>query len=233
VKIAVLRKYLAELTLIRAAAHAHDKRDRKRPRLSPPDASPLALKGSACAPPIKANGADCDSQFRRKQGEFYGTFQSQIVKTAQEQKVRKSTSDDIHEYIHKFFRDLAEDLEKSNDLVVNLEQELTLGDKYHIFVAVKRFKPIKTLPIDTTCDPWQYVILSKDGNFIGIEEYPAIKAIEKTWYKQIPMNIYILSKNGKEISRHERDETRKQVEEYFFSNEQKSKFSFKEFVKSI
>jgi len=44
-----------------------DKRDRKRPRLSPPDASPLALKGSACAPPIKANGADCDSQVCQKQ----------------------------------------------------------------------------------------------------------------------------------------------------------------------
>ncbi|MFO8085383.1 MAG: hypothetical protein R6U27_13810, partial [Desulfobacterales bacterium] len=45
----------------------YDKRDRKRPRLSPPDASPLALRGSACAPPIKANGADCDSRFLRKQ----------------------------------------------------------------------------------------------------------------------------------------------------------------------
>ena len=32
-----------------------------------PDASQLALIGSACAPPIKANGADCDSQFWRKQ----------------------------------------------------------------------------------------------------------------------------------------------------------------------
>ena len=36
-------------------------------RLSPPDASPSALKGSACAPPIKANGADYDSQFWREQ----------------------------------------------------------------------------------------------------------------------------------------------------------------------
>ena len=44
-----------------------DRMDRKRSVLSSPDASPLALKGSACAPPIKANGADCDSQFWREQ----------------------------------------------------------------------------------------------------------------------------------------------------------------------
>ena len=44
-----------------------DRMDRKRSVLSAPDASPLALKGSACAPPIKANGADCDSQFWREQ----------------------------------------------------------------------------------------------------------------------------------------------------------------------
>jgi len=35
--------------------------------LSAADASPLPLTGCAHAPPIKGNGADCDSQFWREQ----------------------------------------------------------------------------------------------------------------------------------------------------------------------
>lgn len=38
-----------------------DRTDRKRPVLSSPDASLLALRVSAFAPPIKANRADFDS----------------------------------------------------------------------------------------------------------------------------------------------------------------------------
>jgi HD superfamily phosphohydrolase len=166
----------------------------------------------------------------QKQGDYYSNFHRKIVKTARDQKVRKSESEDIHEYIHNYFRNLAEDLNTSKKVVDTLEK--ILGEHYHLMITVKRFKPIKARPTDATGPPWQYVIVGK-GEFIGIEEYPAIKAIEETWYKEIPINIYIASKDGSEISRDNRDNMRKKIEDFFFFNNNNTKFSFNEFINFI
>ncbi|MCG2708857.1 MAG: HD domain-containing protein [Thermodesulfovibrionales bacterium] len=166
----------------------------------------------------------------QKQGDYYINFHSKIVTTARAQKVRKSDSEDIHEYIHTYFRNLAEDLNTSKNVVDTLRG--VLGENYNLMITVKRFKPIKAEPTDATCAPRQYVIVGKE-EFIGIEEYPAIKAIEETWYKEIPINIYIASKGGSEISRDNRDKMRKKIEDFFFSNDNNTKFSFNEFINFI
>lgn len=110
--------------------------------------------------------------------------------------------------------------------------EKVLGENYHLMITVKKFKPMKATPTDATGAPWQYVIVGK-GGFIGIEEYPAIKAIEETWYKEIPINIYIVSKDGSEISRDDRDNMRKEIEDFFFSKDNNTDFSFNKFINFI
>jgi len=170
----------------------------------------------------------------QKQGDYYSNFHLKIVKTARDKKVQKSESEDIHKYIHNYFRNLAEDLNTSKEVVDRLEK--ILGKNYHLMITVKKLKPIKATPTDATDEPWQYVIVVKGGvvgkgEVIGIEDYPAIKAIEETWYKEIPMNIYIVSKDGSKISRDLRDTMRKKIEEFFFSED--TNFSFKEFIRFI
>lgn len=161
----------------------------------------------------------------QKQGDYYINFHKQIENVARERNVPKARTPDIHKYIHDYFKDLALDLDKRKEVVKTLEDSLNLNG-YYIIVAGKRFRPLKSLPPDTD-HSWQYEIVHGDS-FLGIDEYPLIRAIEETWYKEIPMHIFIVSKNDSEITREARDNIQKKVVDFFLNDENKTKFSLQE-----
>lgn len=159
----------------------------------------------------------------QKQGDYYINFHARIVDIANRERKVEVGSEDIY----KFFRNLAENLDKSKELQDILEKKI--GGKYFVMVTSKRFKSLKTKPTDTG-EHMQYVIVGKEflsdaQKCIGIDEYPPIKAIEESWYKEIPINIFIVTKDGTRISRNDRDKLRKEIEEYFVDTANKTLFS--------
>ncbi|MDA8215446.1 MAG: HD domain-containing protein [Nitrospiraceae bacterium] len=160
----------------------------------------------------------------QKQGDYYINFHAKIIAIARERKMQKSKFEVIDKHIHEYFRDSAKNLDRRKKAIEILEG--ILDSKYRVMIASKRFKSIKTMPTDATGAPDQYVIVGKDFQLIGIDEYPAIRAIEETWYKEIPIHIFIISNDGSEIVRKQRDEIRKKIEEFFLDNSNRSDFSF-------